>query len=72
MVRRVAGMICPRCHCFCFRMNDGTLNIHRTDFYALGTNRKERCVYSGGTLADAEASITPLRRRTIDRERSNG
>lgn len=70
--RRVAGMTCPRCKCFCFHMSDGTLNEHRTDFYALGTNRKERCVYSGGTVADAEASITPLRRRAIEAGVSDG
>ena len=67
--RRVAGMRCPRCEQFCYRMSDGTLSEHRTDMYAIGSQRKERCPYSGGTDADARAGITPVRRRRLDREK---
>jgi hypothetical protein len=38
------------------------------DTYAIGTNRRERCPYSGGTVEDAAARITPIRRQRLDRE----
>lgn len=66
--RRVAGMVCPRCRQFCYRMSDDTLSEHRTDMMAIGSSRsRERCPYSGGALADAEVGITPIRRRRLSR-----
>jgi len=41
---------------------------HKTEFYAPFSNRRERCVYGGGTVEDAAARITPIRRRRLDRE----
>lgn len=65
--RRVAGMMCPRCREFCYRMNDDTLSEHRTDMLAIGSGRyRERCAYSGGTVMDAKAGITPIRRRRLN------
>jgi hypothetical protein len=41
---------------------------HKTEFYLPFSNRRERCVYSGGTVEDAEFRITPIRRRRLNRE----
>jgi hypothetical protein len=48
-------------------LRDGkTLGTHRTDFYYVGSNTRERCAYSRGTIQDAMNSITPLARKLLD------
>lgn len=42
-----------------------TMGSHKTPWYPFGRDvRRERCPYSGGTVADAHKRITPLMRRT--------
>lgn len=41
---------------------------HKTDMLLPFSNRRERCVYGGGTVEDAAAGITPIRRRRLNRE----
>jgi len=72
MARSSGGTTCPQCGQYAPLIADGTrLGEHRTEFYVLGQirggRRRERCPYSGGTVADAVAGIPPLRRKTIDR-----
>ena len=62
-------MRCPRCQQFCYRLTGDVLSEHKGDSFAPFRNYRERCVYSGGTIADAQQSITPLRRRRMDREK---
>lgn len=62
--RKIGGCTCPQCHQYSSLLTGDVLGEHRTDLYALGSNRKERCPYSGGTWADAKAGISPLQRRT--------
>lgn len=66
---------CPRCRQYARLIKGGThLGEHKTEHYAIGQRPggriRERCPYSGGTFADAQASIPPLRRRTNDRIRA--
>lgn len=41
---------------------------HRMETYVICTNRRERCPYGGGTVEDAAARISPIRRRRLNRE----
>lgn len=76
MKRVRSGITCPKCGCGCYEFIDGTLSEHLTDNYVWGQRKggkiRERCVYSGGTFADAEARITPLRRTMIDNHARGG
>lgn len=59
------GGRCPRCGQTFRGLRDGvTMGEHRTEYYAIGASRRERCAYSGGTVADAAREISPLLRRT--------
>lgn len=75
MARSYGGTTCPRCRQYARLIKGGTsLGEHKTEYYVMGQirggRRRERCPYSGGTLADAQASIPPLRRKTNDRLRA--
>jgi hypothetical protein len=66
------GTTCPRCKQYARLIKGGThLGEHKTEYYAIGQRPggriRERCPYGGGTVADAHASIPPLRRKMIDR-----
>jgi hypothetical protein len=67
----VKGVTCPACGRACYELGNGKLSQHKTDQYVWGQRAggrvRERCVYSGGTWADAEARIAPLRRLLIDK-----
>jgi hypothetical protein len=62
--------VCPVCHQPCSFRGE-RISEHRTDMFVLGQprggRRRERCVYSGGTWADAKLRVTPLARRMLDR-----
>lgn len=59
------GGRCPHCGEVFRGLRDGkTMGAHLAWWYVLGTNRRERCPYSGSTVADAQKRITPLMRRT--------
>lgn len=60
-------MLCPQCKQYTNILTGNILGQHRRDTYYLCSNRKEHCWYSGGTIADAIAGITPLKRKTLDR-----
>ena len=69
------GTTCPRCGQYARLIKGGThLGEHKTEYYVMGQirggRRRERCAYSGGTVADALAGIPPLRRKTNDRLRA--
>jgi hypothetical protein len=66
--RAIGGTTCPRCYQYTNILKGNILGQHRTDFYYPFSSRRELCVYSGGTLEDATAGITPLRRKTMDRQ----
>ena len=62
--------ICPACKQPCTFRGE-IIGEHRTEMYALGQPRggrvRERCVYSGGTWADAKLRVPPRARRMLDR-----
>lgn len=67
------GGICPRCKQPLTgrgKQSDRIMGSHRMQTYAIGSNRRERCPYSGGTVEDAASGITPIRRRRLNREAS--
>lgn len=64
VIRR--GGMCPACGQPC-RLYGERLGEHRTEFYVLGGRRRERCVYSGGTWADAKVRVPPFARRMLNR-----
>lgn len=65
--RAIGGTTCPQCKQYANILVGRVLGSHRKDTYYLCSNRREHCPYSGGTIEDAIAGITPLRRKTIDR-----
>lgn len=64
--RAIGGTRCPQCKQYANILQGGVLGQHRTEYYYPFSNRRELCNYSGSTLADAAAGITPLRRKAID------
>lgn len=65
------GGRCPQCkQPFTGRgkQADRIMGEHRTEFYYPFSNRRERCPFSGGTVEDAAAGISPIRRRRLNRE----
>lgn len=66
---------CPRCDQPCYELAGHLLSEHKTDQFVpgqhLGGRVRERCVYAGGTYADAVAHIPPLRRKMIDEKGSH-
>lgn len=70
MKRVRAGVTCPACGQGCYEYTDWTLSEHKTPYFVPGQppggKVRERCVYSGGTWADAKAKITPWRRKVLD------
>lgn len=65
--KAIGGTKCPQCKQYANILQGGVLGQHRTEYYYPFSNRRELCNYSGSTLADAAAGITPLRRKAIDR-----
>ena len=59
------GGRCPYCGEPFRGLKDGkTIGSHKTPWYPFGRDvGRERCPYSGGTLADARKRITPRMRR---------
>lgn len=66
--RAIGGTLCPQCKQYANILVGRILGQHRKDTYYLCSNRKEHCPYSGGTIQDAIDGITPLKRKTLDRE----
>jgi hypothetical protein len=70
MSRLAQGTTCPRCKQACYLKKDGTLGVHRTEFYVLGQirngRRREICAYSGVTPDEAQAGITLIKKRTAE------
>lgn len=69
-VRRIAHVICGGCGAGCWELNTGVLSEHRTGMYT-ESGARERCIYSGGTWADARTKITPRQRVRLDHSHKN-
>lgn len=71
----VSRVTCPRCGQVCYEFPGHILSEHKTDRVVPGQRDghrvRERCVYAGGTYADAAAHITPQHRKIIDEQGSH-
>lgn len=73
MSRRViAGTMCRQCGQYTNILTGNIVGRHKTDEYHPFSNRRVSCAYGGGTVADMDAGITPLRRKTTDRLTDEG